>query len=132
MTLASTAYGNYKNQAIQTLTPGELIILLYEEASLRISRAILHIKNKRIEDAHKNIIKAENIIAYLTEILDINYPIADEILPLYEFITKRLVEANLSKDISLLEDAKDIINQMKDMWKEADLINRQKTVMGGK
>ena len=125
-------YSQYKTVSVNTLTPGELIILLYEEAALRINRAILQIKSKKWEDAHKSIVRAEDIILYLSDILDVNYPIADEILRLYEFSYRQLVTANGEKDVAALEDTGKIINQMKETWKEAESLNRQKVASGRK
>jgi len=125
-------YTKYQTLSVNTLTPGELIVLLYEELALRMNRAVLHIKNGKMEDAHKSMTKAEDIVLYLVDILDVNYPISDELLPLYEFIYRQLVVANGEKNASILEETVKIVNQMKDVWKEAESINRQKVASGGK
>ncbi len=125
-------YTKYQTLSVNTLTPGELIILLYEELALRMNRAVLQIKNGKKEDAHKSMTKAEDIVLYLVDILDVNYPISDELLPLYEFIYRQLVVANGEKNVSILEETVKIVNQMKDVWKEAESLNRQKVATGGK
>ncbi len=125
-------YTKYQTLSVNTLTPGELIILLYEELALRMNRAVLQIKNGKMEDAHKSMTKAEDIVLYLVDILDVNYPISDELLPLYEFIYRQLVVANGEKNVSILEETVKIVNQMKDVWKEAESLNRQKVATGGK
>ncbi len=132
MVTTTNIYAMYKTQTVQTMTPGELIVLLYEELGLRINRAILQIKRQKWEDAHKSIVRAEEIVLYLTEILDLNYPIADELLKLYEFMYRQLVQANGDKGIPLLEDVAKIAGQLKEVWKEAESLNRQKVASGRK
>lgn len=94
---AANPYAMYKAQSVSTLTPGELIIFLYDEMATRINRAIASIKKNKLEEAHKNILKAEDIITYLTDILDMNYPLSQELFRLYEFIFLHLIQANTKK-----------------------------------
>lgn len=120
-------YEKYQNLAINTLTPGELIILLYDEISLSLNKAMYNIKNSKTNDAHNNIIKAENIVLYLIDILDMNYPIADKLLELYDFIYKQLVKANVEKNPKLIEETLKLADSLKETWKQADIITRKKS-----
>lgn len=55
-------YAAYNNSKIQTATPAELTLLLYEGAIKFTNIAIVAIEKGDIEKAHNNIRKAENII----------------------------------------------------------------------
>ncbi|MGI5891307.1 MAG: flagellar export chaperone FliS [Bacillota bacterium] len=127
----ANAYAKYKDLSVKTLTPGELIVLLYDEMALQINRAILNIKKNKLEDVHHNLIKAQNIVLYLVDILDINYPISDNLLRLYEFIYFQMVKANGEKNVVFLEDVLHITNQLKDTWRQAESIHRQKMSLEG-
>ncbi|MDD4798286.1 MAG: flagellar export chaperone FliS [Clostridia bacterium] len=126
---AYNPYQKYREQSISTLAPEELLILLYEELTVCIHKSILHITNKRIADAHNSIIKAENIIVYLIDILDMNYPISNDLLQVYEFIYIQLVNANAKKETALLQPIIPLIADLKDTWQAAGKKLRQKTVL---
>ena len=53
-------YAAYNNSKIQTATPAELTLLLYEGAIKFTNIAIVAIEKGDIEKAHNNIRKAEN------------------------------------------------------------------------
>ncbi|MBR6834976.1 MAG: flagellar protein FliS, partial [Oscillospiraceae bacterium] len=77
---ASNPYNNYKEQAIMTMTPGELIIVLYEECIKMLNHAVFYIEEKNDPDeADKAIRKAQRIIHYLDGILDYKYEIASNL-----------------------------------------------------
>ena len=126
---AYNPYQKYREQSINTLTPEELLILLYEELTICIHKSIIHITNKKIGDAHNSIIKAENIIIYLIDILDMNYPISNDLLQIYEFIYIQLVNANAKKELALLQQILPLIADLKNTWQTAEKELRQKTFL---
>lgn len=117
---ANNPYQKYRALSVGTMTPGELIILLYEELFLHIQRAVCHIQQKKIAETHTSIIKAENIVSYLTDILDYNYPVSGQLLPVYQFIHTRLVSANISKDPDMLTELLPLIGELKTAWQQAE------------
>lgn len=119
----------YQALAINTMTPGELIVLLFEEGILCIHRSVFYIRNKNVADAHKNIIKAQNIVLYLIDILDINYPLSDKLLKLYDFIYMQLIKANAEKDEQLLNDIAGFFKQLKETWQQAEISNRENSIL---
>jgi len=126
---SNSQYQKYRTLSVNTLTPGERIILLYEELFLQINRAVLHIQNDKVGDAHHNIIKAENIILYLVDILDLNYPISKELLRLYDYIYIQLVNANTMKDATMLQALLPFITELKETWQQAEKNIRQKQML---
>lgn len=122
----SNQYQQYKTQSINTLTPGELLILLYDHLILCINKAINNIKNKNIVEAHQNIMKAENIILYLIDILDMSFPISKDLLQIYDFLNKQLMSANVKKDEDILKDLLPLVSELKTTWQQADMKSRQR------
>ena len=117
----------YKNNSISTASPAELTLMLYDGAIKFCNIALGAIENNDIQKANTNIIKAENIITEFRATLDFKYPVAQDFERVYDYIYRRLVEANLHKDAEVLEDALKYIREMRDTWKEVMKLNRTQT-----
>ena len=119
MAMNNNAALAYKNNAINTASPGDLTLLLYEGAIKFCNIAIMAIEKKDFDKAHTNIIKAQNIIIEFRSTLNFDYPIAKDFDVAYDCIYERLLQANIKKDVVLLEEALGFIRDMRDTWKEA-------------
>ncbi len=117
----------YKNNTIQTASPAELTLMLYDGAIKFCNIALGALENNDIQKANNNIIKAENIIVEFRSTLDFKYPVAQDFDRVYDWIYRRLVEANIKKDSAVREDALRRIREMRDTWKEFMRLNRVKT-----
>ena len=71
-----------------------------------------------MEKAHVNLKKAQAIISELRVTLDHKYPVWEDFDRVYDYIYRRLVEGNMSKEIDVIEDALKYIREMCDTWKE--------------
>ncbi len=114
-TNAAAAYGNSK---VLTATPAELTLMLYEGAIKFCNLASMAIDKHELDKANLNIIKAEKIITELRTTLDFKYAVAKEFELVYDYIYRRLIEANIRKDPEILEEALTYIREMRDTWKE--------------
>ena len=108
----------YQNNKISTATPAELTLMLYEGAIKFCNMAISGIEENNINKSNNNILKAEKIIAYLRSTLDFKYPVAEEFEKVYNYIYGRLIEANMSKDKTILNEVLEHLRTMRDTWKE--------------
>jgi flagellar protein FliS len=120
----TSQYQKYMKQSVNSLTAGEQINLLFDQACVNISKAIEAIEKKDISAAHNSIVKTEDIFYYLIDSLDMSYPISKNLLALYDFVTDRLVQANIKKDIKPLREAQKIANELRDTWKKAEVLAR--------
>ncbi len=116
--MAINAAMAYKQNSIQTASPAELTLMLYEGAIKFANIAILAIEEHDIQKAHENIVKTENIILEFRSTLDHKYPVWQDFDRVYDYIYRRLVQANIKKDKEILEDALKHIREMRDTWKE--------------
>lgn len=116
--MAVNAATVYKDGKILTATPAELTLMLYEGAIKFCNIALMAIDKSDIEKANINILKAENIITELRATLDFKYPVANHFEIVYDYIYRRLVDANIKKDKEILEEALKYIRVMRDTWKE--------------
>ncbi len=114
----------YMRNAVMTASPAELVLMLYDGAIRFCNMAIMAMEKKDIEGAHNNIRKAENIITELRGSLDRKYPVWEDFERVYEYIYRRLVEANMQKDPEIVEDALKYIREMRDTWKEVMRLNK--------
>lgn len=122
----SNAYAQYNNSKVLTAAPAELTLMLYDGAIKFCNIAIDAVEQKNISKAHTNIIKVENIISYLRNTLDMKYAVAKEYERMYDYIQKRLVEANLKKDAGMLKEINGHLHEIRTTWKEVMRINREK------
>ena len=106
-------YAAYNNSKIQTATPAELTLLLYEGAIKFTNIAIVAIEKGDIEKAHNNIRKAENIIREFQITLDHKYVDVSKISSEIPFIG-----VLLKKDKDILEEVLGHLRTMRDTWKE--------------
>ena len=116
--MVKNPYEQYKNNAIATATPAELTLMLYEGAIKFGNIAIKAIEENDVEKAYRNIVKVQNIIAEFRNTLDFKYPVAKDFDRVYEYLERRLVEANMTKDKEIMEEVVTHIRSMRDTWKE--------------
>ena len=119
-------YANYANTKIQTATPAQLTLMLYDGAIKFCNLAIEAIDANDIEKAHLNIRKVEKIIEEFRATLNFKYPVAQDFENVYEYIARRLVEANLKKDKEILEEVNEHLRVLRDTWKEVMKLSKQK------
>ena len=120
------AYAQYKNNKILTASPAELTLILYDGAIKFCNIAITAIENKDIPKAHENIVKAQRIIDYFRQTLDMKYAVAKDFDRVYLYLNQRLIEANIKKDNEILQEVNTHLHSMRDTWKEVMRINKEK------
>lgn len=114
----SNAYMQYNNSKVLTASPAELTLMLYDGAIKFCNIAVAAIEQKDIPKSHNNIRKVQNIIGYLRETLNMDYPVAQEFEKMYIYLSDRLLEANIHKDKEILEEVLEHLRAIRDNWKE--------------
>lgn len=113
----------YQQNSIKTASPAKLTLMLYDGAIKFCNIGLEGIEENNIQKAHDNIMKAEKIIMQLRSSLDMKYPVAEDFDRVYDYVYRRLVEANMKKDAEVLKEATEHIKTMRDTWKEVMRIN---------
>lgn len=116
--MTNNAYSQYSNNKIMTASPAELTLMLYDGAIKFCNIAIVGVENHDIQKAHNNIMKVQKIIEEFQITLNFKYPIANDFNNVYNYLLKRLREANLRKDKAILEEVNEHLHTMRDTWKE--------------
>ncbi|GAA0498955.1 flagellar export chaperone FliS [Salinibacillus aidingensis] len=115
----------YQNNAVNTASPGELTLMLYNGCLKFIRHAKKAMNEKNYETKNTNIQKAQRIIQELMVTMDPESDISDQVMPLYDYINRRLMEANIENDPEILDEASELVTEFRDTWKEVIQITRQ-------
>jgi len=119
-------YASYKTQSIQTMTPGEMVVALYEGLIKQLNLAIIHIEEKNMPEGHISLMKSQDIITYLMSTLNPDIEISKTILPYYELFQRQIMDANLKKDVQTIKAVLPLIEEFKQIFTQADRLNRIK------
>lgn len=120
----NNAYAAYNNSRIQTASPAELTLMLYEGAIKFCNIAIVGIEQKDIQKSHNNIVKVQRIVEEFQSTLDFKYEVAKDFDEVYRYLIQRLLQANLKKDKEILEEVLEHLRVMRDTWKEVMKVAR--------
>jgi flagellar secretion chaperone FliS len=107
-------------EAVYQKTPQQLTALLYEGLMESIEQAITYTEQKDYIQANKRLQKANNILRRLG--VGLKYDagiIAHQLDALYNYMAEQLIEANIKKDVSIMETVLKIATEIADAWNEA-------------
>lgn len=107
--------------AVMSANSNQLITLLFDGAISALIRARLFMQDGNIEGKGNSISKAINIIeSGLKQGLVDNSgdELADNLLGLYNYMVRRLLQANLHNDVEAIEEVESLLRNIADAWKE--------------
>jgi flagellar secretion chaperone FliS len=119
---ASTALGAYKatkiNVLIDDASPHKLIAMLLDGALERVSMATGALERGDIAVTGESIGKAISIVDNLRVSLDLEKggELAQNLSALYDYMTRRLLEANATKDAQMLAEVSSLLKEIKLAW----------------
>ena len=119
-------YQAYQSNAVTTASPGEVTLMLYNGCLRFMKAARTAIEKKDIEKKNENLIKAQNIISELRVTLNMELEVSNNLMAMYEYIMRRLIEANVKNDTAILDEAAELVTDLRDTWKQAVQLNRRK------
>lgn len=109
----------YKEQMINTMTQGELLLLLYDELVKRLTQAELALDQKLYPVFEASVQRGMDIVHYLDDTLDRKYPISAELARLYEYFTYELGRAKIGRNKKVLVHTKEKITELRDAFRIA-------------
>ncbi|TCP26034.1 flagellar protein FliS [Scopulibacillus darangshiensis] len=124
--MSFSPYQAYQQNTVTTAAPGELTLMLYNGCLKFINKGREGISGRNIEMKNTNLIKAQAIVQELIVTLDQGQPVADMMLPLYDYINRRLMEANVQSDAAILDEVEGLVTEFRDTWKQVIQSNRVK------
>ncbi|MGA5690508.1 flagellar export chaperone FliS [Cytobacillus pseudoceanisediminis] len=127
----SNPYQSYQQNSVNTASPGELTLMLYNGCLKFIHQAKKAIMDNNIEAKNTNIQKAQNIIQELMVTLNMDIEVSQNMMSLYDYMNRRLMEANIKNDTGILDEVEGLVSEFRDTWKEVIQVNRQKQFSQG-
>ena len=112
-------FNQYKEQSINTMTQGELLLLLYDELYKRLAQAELTLEKQEYPVFENCVDRAVAIIQYLDDTLDRKYDISQNLTQLYEYFTYELGRVKIGRRKDLLAHVKSMIGELRDAFLQA-------------
>ena len=108
----------YVKNAVMTASPEQLQLMLLDGAIRCATQGLEAIRAKDIEATFNSLDRAQRIVLELSNGLrrDVNPTLVDQMAALYDFIFRRLIDANLTRDPWSVEDALRILRHQRDTW----------------
>lgn len=113
-------YKQYKEQSINTMTQGELLLLLYDELVKRITRAELALEKQDYDLLDASVDRCSEIIRYLDDTLDRQYQIGLDLARLYDFFCYELARVKAGRNKTELARIKPMIIDLRDSFRAAE------------
>ncbi len=123
--VSNNGYNQYKQNSINTATPEELTLMLYNGLVKFIMQAQTGIEEKNLEKANNSIIRSQDIIREFQVTLNMKYEVAHSLALIYDYMYRRLVEANMKKDRDILEEVLGFAKELRDTWAQAMKLAKQ-------
>jgi flagellar secretion chaperone FliS len=124
-------YKAYQQSSLKTASPGELTLMLYNGCLKFIQQGKLAMQSKNIEEKNTNLIKAQKIIKEFMVTLNMDVPMSKDLMAMYDYLHRRLVEANMKNDPAILDEVSEFVTEYRDTWKQVIQLNRQKQFAQG-
>jgi flagellar protein FliS len=108
----------YLKTKVMTASPEMLTLMLWDGGIRFAEQGKEAILKKDVEGSYKALVRSQRIITELTTNLkhDVNPDLCGKLAALYNFIYRRLVDANLSKDPKFVDDALEIMRHQRETW----------------
>lgn len=121
------ALKKYKENSITSATPEELTMMLYNGSLKFMNIGKDAIEKNDFQRKNDALLRAQQIVTELQASLNMDYEISEEMDALYRFINEKLMEANINKSTQEIDEAMEIMREMRDAWGEVIKQIRQKS-----
>jgi flagellar protein FliS len=107
----------YRQSAVLTATPGQLVVMLYDGARRFMRQAISAMQEGDVEQTHLRLRRAEEIIRSLDSHLDFSQgEVAENLHALYGFFLRHLGRGRVERDPAKLEDVFRLMGELREAW----------------
>ena len=114
-------YNVYKQNSVNMASKEQLLLMLLDGAVKYTKIAKMAILNKDIPRAHKELIRVQDIFLELMITMDKSSgKYMEDMYNLYNFIKGELGRANIKKDVKIIDEVLPLIQEVRDIWHEAD------------
>ena len=116
-------YQQYKQQSINSMTPGELLLLLYDELVKRSTLASIALDKQDWPTFEAALDRCTDIVDYLDETLDRQYPISHDLSRMYDYFTYEMGLIKMGRNKKELDRLRPMLTDMRDAFRVAEKNN---------
>jgi flagellar secretion chaperone FliS len=117
MSAYAPAPNAYRESAVLTATPEQLVVMLYDGANRFLTQSAIAMRDNRVALAGEKLGRAERIIDELLATLDLSVgEIAERLQALYLFFKEHLMAARLNQDASKVDEVARLMRELRSAW----------------
>ena len=114
---APAAPNAYRESAVLTATPEQLVVMLYDGANRFLTQSAIAMREGRAGLAGEKLRRAEAIIDELLATLDMSVgEIAERLQALYLFFKDHLMAARLGQDAAKVDEVARLMRELRSAW----------------
>ena len=113
-------YQQYKQQSINSMTPGELLLMLYDELVKRSTLASMALEKENWPQFEEAMDRCIDIVNYLGETLDREYPISRDLSRMYDYFTYEMGRIKTGRNKKELARLRPMLVDMRDTFRAAE------------
>ena len=118
--MKNNPYRAYKQQSILTMTPGDMLTTVYDGLLKELASAQVSFNKNDISEINRHLKKAQLILKHLQNSLDSQYEVSENLYSLYDYFTHIIIQANIKKDPSSLDEIITMISELRNTYIQAD------------
>lgn len=113
-------YSRYLSDTVQTASPAQLVVMLYDRLLLDVDLAAVALSEGERAKASAALVHAQDIVAELMSTLNLDaWDGARELMSIYNFLLRQLVDANVGGDAEIVRQCRSLIAPLRETWTEA-------------
>jgi len=116
----ANGYQEYKTQSIMTMTPGEMLLLLYDEMTKRLKRAEMALEKNDYVLFDASVGRCRDIVFYLKDTLNFNYAISRELNSMYDFFLYELSRLSAGRKREIIGELTPLVKELREAFAEAE------------
>ncbi len=127
--MMANPYQQYRKNVINTSTPQELTLMLYNGLIKHLKLAIQALEEKNAEGTNNNLVRSQAILEEFMGALNMNYEVSNNLYALYDYMYWRIVDANIKKDKGMIEEVVGFAEDLRDTWNQAMKLTKGRQVV---
>lgn len=113
-------YQHYREQAVNTMTAGELLLTVYDELVKRLTLAELALSKSDYPTFEAAVDRCTEIVRYLDQTLDRKYEISAQLARLYDFFCYELSRVKMGRNKTELARVKRMATDLRESFRTAE------------
>ena len=113
-------YKVYKQQSVMTMTPGQMLLAVYDELIKQINMAKLGFEDNNVQLVNNSLQRAQQILRELQKTLNFDYEVSEGLNDLYDYFYTALRDANVKKLPEGLDDVLQMVVELRNAFSQAE------------